>query len=125
MDRILFENKNFKVIVEKHEIPWIKIFTIQSFKEMSDLTKELRYKLIDLVDFIEVEMIQYFKPNKINISSFGNYVPHLHVHIQARFKTDSFFPEPTWGKKQRDGQNIDCEDFYNKLGMKLRELNLL
>ena len=49
-------------------------------------------------------------PDKINIASFGNYVPHVHFHIMARFKEDSFFPEPMWGKKQREA-NLDLPSF--------------
>ncbi|HFU76194.1 MAG TPA: HIT family protein [Arcobacter sp.] len=120
MDRVLFENQNFKVMVETHELPWIKIFTVESFKEMSELPKDIRLELFELTNFIECEMIDYFKPDKINLASFGNYVPHVHMHIQARFKDDSFFPEPTWGIKQRDGKQRDCEDFNNQLETKLQ-----
>lgn len=122
MDRILFENKNIKVLVEEHEIPWVKIFTIKPFKELSHTPKEIRYEIFDLAHIIEQEMIAYFNPDKINIASFGNYVPHVHLHIQARFKTDSFFPEPTWGKQQRESQPIACEEFYERLDKTLNEV---
>ena len=26
-------------------------------------------------------MLNYFKADKINIASFGNYVPHVHFHL--------------------------------------------
>jgi diadenosine tetraphosphate (Ap4A) HIT family hydrolase len=39
--------------------------------------------------------------DKINIASFGNLLPQVHWHIMARFETDSYFPEPMWGQKQR------------------------
>jgi diadenosine tetraphosphate (Ap4A) HIT family hydrolase len=48
-------------------------------------------------------MITYYNPKKINIAMFGNYLPHLHIHVMARFEEDSYFPEPMWGKKQREG----------------------
>jgi diadenosine tetraphosphate (Ap4A) HIT family hydrolase len=48
-------------------------------------------------------MLSFFKPKKINIASFGNYMPHVHWHIMARFEEDSYFPEPMWGEKQREG----------------------
>ena len=47
-------------------------------------------------------MLDYFKPDKINIASFANYLPQVHWHIMARYKEDSYFPEPMWGKKQRE-----------------------
>ena len=64
---------------------------------------------------------EYFKPDKINIASFGNYVPHLHVHLMARFRDDSFFPEPMWGQKQREGSISvpDFEPFAQLLAKKL------
>ncbi len=67
-------------------------------------------------------MLVYFEPDKINIASFGNYVPHVHFHIQARFKNDSYFPEPTWGKKQKEsGLDIkDFNNFYKNLILKLK-----
>jgi diadenosine tetraphosphate (Ap4A) HIT family hydrolase len=73
-----------------------------------------------MVDFLEKEMISYFHPDKINIASFGNYLPHVHFHIQARFKNDSFFPEPTWGKKMRISELcLPLDDFYEQLKEKL------
>ena len=94
--------KNFDIQVEESQIPWIKIFTIKPYKELSDLPKSLRYELYDLVHQVETKMIKFYKPDKINIASFGNYLPSLHIHIQARFKIDEYFPESMWGNKQRE-----------------------
>ncbi|MCB4755235.1 MAG: HIT family protein, partial [Sulfurovum sp.] len=46
---------------------------------------------------------------------------HVHWHIMARFKEDSFFPEPMWGKKQRESRLSlpSFEIFYNMLRQKL------
>ena len=62
-------------------------------------------------------MLSYFAPEKINIASFGNYVPHVHFHIMARFKEDSYFPEPMWGKKQKDSdlKLPSFEVFFDKI----------
>ena len=106
--------KNFEIKIEKSQIPWLKIFTIKPYKELSDLPKPLRYELYDLVNEIEAKMIKFYNPDKINIASFGNYLPHLHIHIQARFKSDEYFPESMWGNKQRENICLDLpkiEDF--------------
>jgi len=121
MSNIIFQNKDFKVEIESHEIPWVKIFTQKSFKEMSELSRDMRVSLFDLADYIERDMISYFVPDKINLASFGNYVPHVHLHIQARFKDDSFFPEPTWGKKQREGQVREFKNYFLQLSEKLKQ----
>jgi diadenosine tetraphosphate (Ap4A) HIT family hydrolase len=49
-------------------------------------------------------MLSYYKPTKINIASFGNYMPHVHWHIMARFENDSYYPEPMWGTRQREAK---------------------
>ena len=113
----LYENMNIKIEIEESEIPWLKIFTQLPYKEMSELPKEFRYEIYDLINIIEEEMITYFNPKKINIAEFGNYLPHLHWHIMARFEEDSYYPEPMWGKKQRES-NLKLpsfEIFYKQL----------
>ena len=74
--------------------------------------KETKLMIWDALDIIEKSMLKYFKCDKINIASFGNYVPHVHFHIMARFKNDNYFPEPMWGKQQRD-TTINIENLDN------------
>ncbi len=123
---LIYENKTIKIETEDAEIPWLKLFTQYPYKEMTDVPKVIRDDIYDLLNIIEKEMIRYYKPTKINIASFGNYVPHVHWHIMARFEKDSFFPEPMWGEKQRDAYlNLPSfEVFYTNLVEKLRILNL-
>lgn len=99
---IIYETKTIKIETETSEVPWLKIFTQKAYKEMSEVPYEVRQEIYELLDIIEKEMLEYYKPDKINIASFGNYVPHVHWHIMARFKEDSYFPEPMWGEKQRE-----------------------
>jgi len=117
---IIFKNDLIKIEIENSEIPWLKIFTNESIKEFSQCNDETKKEIWKYLDIIEKEMINYFNPDKINIASFGNYVPHVHFHIMARFKNDSFFPEPMWGKKQREA-NLDLpsfEKFYENIKKK-------
>jgi len=107
---ILYENKNIRLETEENEIPWLKIFTQYPYKEMSEVPGFIKFEIYDLLDIIEKEMLSYYKPKKINIASFGNYMPHVHWHIMARFEEDSFFPEPMWGIKQREN-DLNLPDF--------------
>jgi diadenosine tetraphosphate (Ap4A) HIT family hydrolase len=121
MKNIIYENTLIKIEIEVFEIPWLKIFTKEPIKEFSSCSQELQLEILRVINIIEKEMLEYFEPHKINIASFGNYVPHVHFHIQARFNDDSYFPEPTWGKKQRESKlnlkNFDI--FYQNLLLKL------
>lgn len=87
--------------VHESEVPWLKLFVRRSVKEFSGCTKEEKAAIWTALDIIEKEMITYYRPEKINIASFGNMLPQVHWHIMARFIDDPFFPEPMWGKKQR------------------------
>jgi len=91
------------IYIERHksEIPWLKIFTKTPRKEFSECTTEEKTSIWNVLDIIEKLMLEYYQPEKINIASFGNMLPHVHWHIMARFKEDSYFPEPMWGPKQR------------------------
>jgi len=101
---VIYENQNIRIETEENEIPWLKIFTRHPYREMSEVPSEIKFEIYELLDIIEKAMIDYYAPDKINIASFGNYLPHVHWHIMARFKGDSFFPEPMWGEKQREGR---------------------
>jgi diadenosine tetraphosphate (Ap4A) HIT family hydrolase len=117
---VIYKNDLIKIEIENSEIPWLKIFTIENIKEFSQCNNETKQEIFKYLDIIEKEMLDYFKPKKINIASFGNYVPHVHFHIMARFEEDSYFPEPMWGKKQRDANlNLPSfEEFYENLKKK-------
>ena len=117
---IIYKNDLIKIEIESSEIPWLKIFTNESIKEFSHCNDETKKEIWKYLDIIEKEMLNYFKPDKINIASFGNYVPHVHFHIMARFKEDSYFPEPMWGKKQREANlNLPSfEEFYENIKKK-------
>ncbi|MFZ5723216.1 MAG: HIT domain-containing protein [Pseudomonadota bacterium] len=39
-----------------------------------------------------------FAPDKLNVAAIGNLVPQLHVHHVARYRTDSEWPAPVWGR---------------------------
>ena len=114
---IIYSDKNFYIQTEKSEIPWLKIFTHIEYKELSDMPKELRHQLYELYDIVELEMKKYYKPTKINLASFANMLPRVHLHVMARFENDSYFPNPMWGEKLRDA-NLKLpndEEFFKKL----------
>ena len=118
---MIFTNDKINIRIEESEIPWLMIFTNEKYKELSECPNETKLEIFRCLEIIEKKMLEYYKPEKINIASFGNYVPHVHFHIMARFKEDSYFPEPMWGKKQRESilelPNFDifCEDVKKAL----------
>ncbi|SMN14010.1 Diadenosine tetraphosphate (Ap4A) hydrolase and other HIT family hydrolases [Bathymodiolus heckerae thiotrophic gill symbiont] len=114
---MIYENALITLEVESREIPWIKVFTKRKIKEFSECTAEEKCEIFRIIDITEKLMLSYFNADKINIASFGNLLPQVHWHIMARFEADSYFPEPMWGKKQRQSQlNLPSfEVFFSQL----------
>ena len=69
--------------------------------ELSDLSPAERATCLDAVIAVE-RALRRLSPDKINLASLGNMVPHLHWHVVARFRWDSHFPQPIWGTRQRE-----------------------
>ncbi len=74
--------------------------------EFTDLLPDQRMACMQTVSVIERTLIEQLAPTKINLASFGNWVPHLHWHVIARFDWDSHFPESIWGPRQRDTADV-------------------
>ncbi|MFN0039544.1 MAG: HIT family protein [Burkholderiales bacterium] len=72
-------------------------------KEMSELTEADRTRLMTMVFRVERVLLELLRPDKINLASLGNMVPHLHWHVTPRFADDPHFPNPVWGEKRREG----------------------
>ncbi len=113
----VYEESQLYIEKEQSEIPWLKIFTKEPYKELGDVPKELRTRLWEVYDIIELEMKAYYKPQKINMASFGNMLPRVHIHVMARFENDSYFPNPMWGEKLREAKlNLpNEEEFYKRV----------
>lgn len=69
--------------------------------EMSDLTADERHHLLDVVHAVERAVRSAVQPDKINLASLGNVVPHLHWHVIPRWRNDSHFPAPIWAPATR------------------------
>jgi len=113
---MIYSNSLIYIEIHESEIPWLKVFTHIPHKEFSECSGDEKKIIWEALDIIEKEMIQYFKPDKINIASFGNMLPRVHWHIMARYEHDNYFPEPMWGIKQREGFSLTTpmEPFLEK-----------
>ncbi|OQX74736.1 MAG: HIT family protein [Campylobacteraceae bacterium 4484_4] len=117
----IFENDRIWIEREESDIPWLKIFPRQSCRELSECDPDTKRVLWKVLDIIERAMLAYYRPEKINIASFGNYLPRVHLHIMARFREDSHFPEPMWGEKQREAK-LDLPPFEAFIALLHQEL---
>ncbi len=70
-------------------------------REMTDLDPAARAALMDAVYAVEAALRAVLAPQKINLASLGNQVPHLHWHVIPRFADDRHFPDPVWAAPLR------------------------
>jgi len=123
MDTIIFEDKDLYIQKEHHQLPWVKIFTKEPYKELGDMPSTLRKKLWEVYDIVEFHMKFYYHADKINMASFANKLPRVHIHVIARFKDDSWFPNSVWEEKLRETELAlpDENKFYQELHIALTD----
>jgi len=111
---ILWQSDLCRVVrVEDPHYPgFCRVIWHDHVREMTDLEASRQDLLMRTVFAVESVVRQLFAPDKINLASFGNVVPHLHWHIIPRWQNDRHFPDPIWGSVRREGpvQRTDVTD---------------
>ena len=64
--------------------------------EMTSLPSHERDLLMRTVYAVEQAQRDILAPDKINLASLGNMVPHLHWHVIPRWRGDRHFPDAIW-----------------------------
>ena len=70
-------------------------------KEMTDLSEDDRLHVMSVVFAVESVLREQLAPEKINLASLGNLVPHMHWHVIPRYRDDPHFPLPIWAAAVR------------------------
>ena len=94
----VWTNGQFSVIlVDDANYPgFCRVICHDHVKELSSLSGAERAAVMDAVNQVELAQIAVLHPEKINLASLGNVVPHLHWHVIPRFLDDAHFPSPVW-----------------------------
>jgi diadenosine tetraphosphate (Ap4A) HIT family hydrolase len=104
-ENLLWEDSLCRVIrVDEPGYPaFCRVIWHAHVAEMSDLPPALQRHLFNVVMATELALRELMQPDKINLASFGNMVPHLHWHVIPRFVDDRHFPQPVWAGAAREG----------------------
>jgi len=78
---------------------FLRVIVNRHVREMTDLAE--RERLMRVVFACETALRQLYRPDKVNLASLGNVVPHVHWHVIARFVDDAHFPDPIWAPARR------------------------
>ena len=100
----LVRTKQYRIVApcEPEFLGLIRVIWNEHVVEMTDLEILPRNDFMRAVYFVEESVRQMMNPDKINLASLGNAVPHLHWHIIPRWLDDSYFPVPIWCQRQRE-----------------------
>jgi diadenosine tetraphosphate (Ap4A) HIT family hydrolase len=90
------------VLIDDPLLPgYCRVIWNRHIAEMSELSRVEREIFLALVDVTEFAVRRVMRPQKINLASLGNQVPHLHWHVIPRFADDPYFPDSIWSAKHR------------------------
>lgn len=87
-----------RVLLHKNaEIPWFILVPRGSYRDLDDMPRFRRHRLLDESDRIADLLREHFGAEKINLAALGNIVPQLHMHVIGRRSDDCCWPNPVWG----------------------------
>ena len=125
-ETILWYDHDCRIILvpDAHYGGFCRVIWQAHVKEMSDLNAAQRQHFMEVVFGIEEVLRDTLQPDKINLASLGNQVPHLHWHVIPRFADDAHFPDPIWSAARRTGQvhMVDPAALMHRLGRRLGNL---
>ncbi len=99
-----------------------RVILEQHVREMTDLPQAERERLMRAVFACETGLRELYQPDKINLASLGNQVPHLHWHVIPRFEGDRHFPDPIWAAPRRAASAAALRVADGALGARLAAL---
>ena len=122
----LVRTKQYRIVApcEPEFLGLIRVIWNEHVVEMTDLEILPRNDFMRAVYFVEESVRQMMNPDKINLASLGNAVPHLHWHIIPRYEDDPFFPESIWSQRKRGEKNtqlLSRQQLALKLPQSIRE----
>lgn len=128
---VLWQDASCRVIrvggAEGEAFPgFCRVVWTRHVKEMSDLSAAEQRHLLTVLLATETAVRAVAQPDKINLASFGNMVPHLHWHVIPRWSDDSHFPGAIWAAPQRPvpaRSPVDSAALQKELQQALAELH--
>jgi diadenosine tetraphosphate (Ap4A) HIT family hydrolase len=70
-------------------------------REMTDLDELERQRVMAAVFATEAALRAVLAPDKMNLLSLGNQVPHVHWHVVPRWRDDATWPDAIWAAPRR------------------------
>lgn len=101
---------------------YVRLILNRHCTELTAISSIEQEQLFKLLIAMEKLMREILAPDKVNIASLGNQVPHLHWHIIPRWKDDPCFPDSIWSTPRREAMQAAnparlaaAKDFLSRL----------
>lgn len=108
------------VLVAEPDYPgFCRVIWNRHVKEMTDLPEAQRQHAMQVVFATESAVREVLQPDKINLASLGNMVPHIHWHVIPRHRLDRHFPNAIWGEAQREARPAPPANLADRLSTAL------
>jgi len=109
--QIILDLKLSRVLLQGNALfPWVILVPRRpNLREIIDLEQKDRLLLMEEISLISEAMMEVFKPDKLNVAALGNVVPQLHIHMIARYKNDSAWPNPVFGGNSEKYDKMELE----------------
>jgi diadenosine tetraphosphate (Ap4A) HIT family hydrolase len=87
------------LLIDDSTYPWLLLVPRRrEVSEITDLSDIERAHLMTEITQVADALKEETNCDKLNIAALGNVVPQLHIHIIARFRSDTAWPRPVWGQ---------------------------
>jgi diadenosine tetraphosphate (Ap4A) HIT family hydrolase len=115
--RVIFRSDRFRIIhAGEADFPaFYRLIWHAHVRELTDLSEAEQWQCWQVLATLERCLRQHVSPNKINLASLGNQVPHLHWHVIARFAWDSHFPASVWAAPMRPADSAQNRNLLSLL----------
>ena len=86
---ILWSDHNFRIVLvtDQNIKGYLRLEALEHVSEIYQLSASIRQQMFSLLNIIEINLVNIFHPDKINIASLGNMAPHVHWHIICECST--------------------------------------
>ncbi|GLR11859.1 HIT family protein [Chitinimonas viridis] len=123
---LLWQSALYRVVlVDEPGYPgFCRVILNQHLAEMTELASEDRVAIMNAVWAVEEVLRSELSPDKINLASLGNVVPHVHWHVIPRWLDDRHFPAPIWAQPMREGHDKAIDTTRLKAALASRLLML-
>lgn len=112
-------------LMDNKRFPWVLLVPrVEGASEWIDLSREQQHQLSDEIAVVSHIMKALVTPDKLNVAALGNQVSQLHVHLIARYKGDSAWPDPVWGGESAAYGDEESSRFIYELRSAIDSLQL-